>query len=53
MQLLQDIKKIQDLQEQGVNIFFTIDAGANVKIFSDKSEIIKKYFSEIEIEKVL
>jgi len=50
---IETIKKIQNLQEQNVDIFFTIDAGANVKVFSEELSVIDRYFPDIEIIKIL
>lgn len=46
---LKVIKKILDLQEQGLNICFTEDAGEHIKIISNDREIISKNFSDAVI----
>lgn len=42
-------KKIIELNRSGINIGFTQDAGANLKILSDDPNIIKNHFPEVLI----
>lgn len=51
-QTLENINKILELQQQGVHICFTEDAGPHLKILSDKKETIEKYFPGIDILKI-
>lgn len=50
---IENVKKIISLQESDVNIYFTIDAGAQVKIFSENEEEIKKYFPLLQVFKLI
>ena len=47
---LEVLDRVRDWQREGINVFFTIDAGANVILFAEPKdqENLKSRFSKIE-----
>ena len=45
------IKKVRDLRQQGIEVYFTIDAGPNlILLFEEKNKTkVEQLFSEIEV----
>ncbi len=48
---VQYMREIWNLRENGISVYFTIDAGPNIKLIFDKkdSNTIKKYFPEVKL----
>jgi len=49
---LKMIQYVLELQKQNIPICFTIDAGPNLKIFTQDEEILKKYFEDAQVYKL-